>query len=158
MDCLTFVRFGIAQQCSTTFEHCLQRSQTPIVVLLSGEQFSAQIEQSDEFLREILSLFESVGVEKNFGDQFIVRFRHRHGSKQLLQIVGQLRSTSVTFAGRIQSDEDAGIRIDLDGPIEEDQTRCTAFQCILNHLDLHGNSRENSFVQSVELIETTPRI
>ena len=154
----TVVRSGILQQGSTTFQDRLQRSQAPIVVLLCREQLSTQIEQRHEFPSENIRRFESIGIEQNFSDEFIVRLGHGHGTEQLFEIVGQFRSTTVPFACWIQRDEYARVRIDLNATLEQSQCGRAAFQSILNNLNLHRHGGEDSFVQSIELIETTPSV
>ena len=47
-------------------------------------------------------MLESLRVEHDFGDEFLVRLGHCYASKKLFEIVGQIGSSSIS---RVHSDE-----------------------------------------------------
>ena len=74
-----------------------------------------EVEDSHQFPADALGLFESLGEEDDLCYLVVVGTRHGNRSEQLLQIVGQFLSASVSLPGWVHGDEypRVGIQVHL---------------------------------------------
>ena len=101
---------------------------------------------------------ETLREQHDLRDELAVRARHGHGSEQLGQVRRELRTTRVVGVSR---DEDTHVLVQLDvlphqldlGVRVLDESRKT----LLDALDLLRDGTEDTFLETVELVEAAPR-
>ncbi len=91
--------------------------------IIQKRNLLGQVEYGDQFPAEALGELKAFGEHDNLRDQFVVGFGHRDGSEELLQVVRQLRSASVSFPGWVHGDENArvGVNINLEQQANRDE-------------------------------------
>lgn len=77
----------LVKQRAARLENGLERSQTPIVVLLGGEELTTECEERNELSAEIFGVLEAVGVEQHLGYEIVIGRAHCHRSEELFQVV-----------------------------------------------------------------------
>lgn len=99
------------QQVARAFQHSLEGSQAPVVVLLWGQQFPGHIEDCHKLPAQTLGVLEALAEQDDFSDEFVVGLGHGNRTEQLLKVVWKLLAASVALASRVQGYEDAGIKV-----------------------------------------------
>lgn len=74
----------------------------------------------------------------------------------MLQVVGQLGTTTVALTRRVECHEDTSVLVDRDVAAEQLKSGLSVFDSPLNHLNLLGNGGKLLFKKTIELIETAP--
>lgn len=122
---------------------------------LLGELFFTELIQDEEFSGEDLVRVETAGGKFDTLDNLPIRNHHSDGSELHLQVLWQLLSTSVTG---VHSNEEAEFRVHADlVTVSEDEEATAMFLRLQDNVDLLGSDGEDRKVDSVELIEATPR-
>ena len=130
------------------------RTHTVIVVILTTKLFGAKLVCLHQLSGHWTRFKVSKGVQNDFGNQGIVRNHHSHISEQGLQVIWQLRTSSVTW---VHGDEDVASQHELQLGALEHELLQSSGNCALNCEDLLSNDREHFKFNTVELIETRPR-
>ena len=125
-------------------------------MLLGRKQLLAQNEDGDHFFSQFFGVFESFWVHQHLCNKLVVWHTHSDWPEQLLKIVRQLGPSPVAFAGRVESDKDAGIAVDFNVLAEQFQVWRLFLDGPLNYLNLLTDSGELFFQESIELVEATP--
>ena len=95
-------------------------------------------------------------VEVHLRNELVVRHTHGDRPEQLFQVIGQLGTASVAFAGGVERHEDPGIPVDLDRFAQKLQLGLVLFDGPLDDLDLLRNSAQLVFFETIELVEAAP--
>ncbi|GKT85477.1 hypothetical protein Ct61P_03327 [Colletotrichum tofieldiae] len=138
-----------ALQTSRADEDTLQRTKPKIVVGLLGQSRRALVEERNCVFGQLFGLVETLGVEHDFGDELLVGFGHGNTAEQLLQVVGRVHGdedTSVGVHAELSSNE-LGLGLLVFGSL---------LQAELNVLNLLRDSRQDSLLETVKLVETSP--
>jgi hypothetical protein len=101
---------------------------------LLGRQFK----RGDDFGRQVLGFGKSEGIKFNFCDKSVIWDHHSARSKESLEVIGKLRSSSITW---IHSDVDCAASVNLKFCAFENE--CPLFNILngdLNGEDLLGNN------------------
>lgn len=75
----------------------------------------------------------------------------------MLKVIWEPRPASVAFSGRIESDKDSRVGIDVDFFAQKFQVGVIGLDSELDDLDLLADRRKLVFQQAVELIKASPR-
>lgn len=110
--------------------------------------------ESDDLSGEHTSGREADREENDLSDESIIGDHHSDGSKERLEIVGQLDSARVR---RIHGDEEAARVVQANLAAFEHEPRCELVFGALDREYLLSDHREHLDVDAVELVETTPR-
>mmetsp|Transcript_40202 Transcript_40202/g.45967 ORF Transcript_40202/g.45967 Transcript_40202/m.45967 type:complete len:475 (-) Transcript_40202:626-2050(-) len=99
-------------QVTGTDQDTLQSSQTEIIMRLTGQLIVAKFEQGNDLSGKFFGTSETLRIHHNLGNQFSVGLNHGNGSKQLLQVIRKVGSSSIA---RIHGNEDThgGIQFDV---------------------------------------------
>ena len=87
----------VAEEFSGYAQHRLERTKTPIVVLLRRQELLAEGEERDEFATQDPGVPKSLREENHLSDELKVWHRHGDRSEELLEVVGKLTSPAVPF-------------------------------------------------------------
>jgi hypothetical protein len=154
------LRARVSQKLPRDPEHCLQRAQPPVVVLLRREQLFAQGKQAHEFPAQRARRDEALREQNHLCDELEVGHGHRDRAEQLLQVVRELTAPAVPFPRGVEGDENAGVVVHVNLSRHERHGRRARLQRRLDGLDLRRHRAQDLFLETVELVETapTPRI
>ncbi|KAF4513698.1 hypothetical protein G6O67_000939 [Ophiocordyceps sinensis] len=138
-------------------QDAFQGAETKVVVCLLRELAGTLVKKGHRLLRELFGLVETLRVEHDFGNELLVRLRHGHAAKELLQVVGQVGAARVA---RVHGDEDAGVFVHAQLAAHQLNLRlavlCALLKAELNVLNLLRDGRQDPFLEAVKLVETAP--
>ena len=132
----------------------LECSQTEIIMVLLWELFFTQLIKSCHLFGKWLSLSETFRHEHVFTNELQIRCYHSNRSEEGFEIIWQLWSSSITWVHR---NEDTNTWNKSHLNTEEVNHFLFKDKTILNLLDLSWNDWEYLNINSVELIEATPK-
>eukprot|EP00968_Pinguiococcus_pyrenoidosus_P012901 scaffold1154_cov310-Pinguiococcus_pyrenoidosus.AAC.33 len=135
----------------------LQGAEAPVVVLLLAEQLATEQEDADNLAGQVLGALEALAVEDHLRDQLVVRLAHGDGTEQSFQVVRQLAASAIVLPGRVESDEDASVEVDIRRSAQQLDLPTPAFDGILDDLDLLRDGGQLILLEPIELVETAPR-
>jgi hypothetical protein len=134
----------------------LEGAQPPVVVLLLREQLPRQGEELHDLGPNHFGVLVPFRVQNHLGNQRVVRGRHGHRPKQLLQVVGELGAPKVSLSRGVQGHEDPRILVDFNVLAQQLQPLPFLLQRSLDGLDLLRHRRQHLRLESIELVETAP--
>lgn len=127
---------------------------TIIIMILRWKLLRAQFICCNDFSREISRIGEPERIQANFSNHRIIGNHHSHWSKECFQVIREFRSASVT---RIHCNETIACRLQGNNWSVELELFLAIGSGDLNREDLLSNDRQHFKINSIELIETTPR-
>lgn len=125
-------------------------------MLLIRKKLFTQCKQTNNFLSQLFSFFETLWIQENFSNELVIWDWHSNWSKKLFQIVRKSGSTTISFTSWVQSDEDTAVRINFHFLSNQLKVRLIGLDGKLYNLNLLRNSRELFLEQSIELIKAPP--
>ena len=105
-------------------------------MMLWCQKLSTQFEQTDDLGRQSLGFLESFREENCLSDKLNIRSGHRYRSEELLEVIWQLRSTTITLSSRIHCHKDSSVLVDDNVSSEKRHLLVTFLDSILDDLDL----------------------
>ena len=102
--------FPLSFEITGADEDTLESSQAEIVVALGTELVQAQVEERDDLSTQLLGSLEALRVKLDSGDHFLVWLAHCHLSEQLLQVIGEIGPTGISW---VHGDEDTHCLVEL---------------------------------------------
>ena len=99
-----------------------------------------QPEETDDFGSKLLGVFESLSEKHGLSDELYVRHRHCHWPKQLLEVIRQFGSATISLSSWVHGDKNTCILIDRNVPSHELESWSLLLDSPLNDLDLLRNS------------------
>mmetsp|Transcript_110735 Transcript_110735/g.352711 ORF Transcript_110735/g.352711 Transcript_110735/m.352711 type:complete len:877 (-) Transcript_110735:5495-8125(-) len=141
--------FHLARTC----QHCLQRTQTEVVVRLRGELVLAKVEQKHDLARQALSGAKALVEQIDLRNERLVRRGHGHGSEELLQVVRQVRAAGVAGVHR---HEDTDVGVEPHRLAQDLDLLLVLLVAGLDRQDLFTHRRQDPLLKTVELVKAAP--
>ena len=132
-------------------EHSFESAQPKVIVRRVTQLLGAQLKQQHHFARERAGGRKAMHTQQNVHNVLSIRLRHGDASKQLDEVVWQMRAARVR---RVHRHKDARRWLDRHAWTEVRlRGRC---ERVLNRLDLLRDARQHMLVEAIKLVKAAP--